>query len=157
VPRREAAKSKTGENIADTPDLRCQGIAIIRFERKPRQAKKRGPQEDVTMSIAALSANSFYQNPTQDLLSAPERTQDRFTLPDQAPIPGHARDNNLQDASGAASAPWQGQPAFNVLLGQSGNGLQGQPEFNVLAGQSDTSFLQGQPAFNVLNYSLPEL
>jgi hypothetical protein len=122
-----------------------------------RAGVRRSPQEDLTMSIAAVSANTFDQNPALNLLSGPKRAQDRFTLPDQAPVPGHARSNEPQDASGAASAPWQGQPAFNVLLGQSGNGLQGQPDFNVLAGQSGTSLLQGQSELNVLNYSLPEV
>jgi hypothetical protein len=128
---------------------------ILRSAR--RAGVKRSPQEDLTMSIAAVSANTFFHTPALNLLSVPKRAQDRFTLPDQAPIPGHSRSNEPQNASGAASAPWQGQPAFNVRLGQSGTGLQGQPEFNVLTGQSGTSLLQGQPQLNVLTENVPEL
>jgi len=106
------------------------------------------------MSIAAVSANGFYQS-QQSLFSAPKRAQDPFTLPDQAPIPGHTRDSDVQRA-GAQPAALQGNPLFNVLAGSSGSTLNGQPEFNVLAAPSVPA-LQGQPTFNVLSQSLPEL
>jgi hypothetical protein len=112
------------------------------------------------MSIAAVSAHSFCQNPAQNLLSGPKRAQDPFTLPDQAPIPGHPPSLQGQPAFNVLAAqsgtPLKSQPEFNVLAGQSSNPLQSGPEFNVLAGQSFAA-LQGQPELNVLNYSIPEL
>jgi hypothetical protein len=89
------------------------------------------PQEDLAMSIAAISANAFFQNAHQSPLSGPHRVKDQFTLPDQTPIPGNARAGETQNAGPAQPGAWRGDPLFNVLAGSS-NRLQGDPLFNVL-------------------------
>ena len=83
------------------------------------------------MSIAAISVNAFFQNAHQNPLSGPHRLKEQFTLPDQTPIPGHARAGETQNAGPAQPGALHGDPLFNVLAGNSFR-LQGDPLFNVL-------------------------
>jgi len=88
------------------------------------------------MSIAAISANAFYQNSHQSPLSGPHRVKEQFTLPDQTPIPGHTRAGETQNAGAAQPGALHGDPLFNVLAGRPDR-LQGNPLFNVLQGDPE--------------------